>query len=173
MIKNSCKVRSLNPQISDGTIKCYKIFKISSLTNEYIGPFTNYCFGFLNAGDVIYAKDSITPASMVKQTLTKLFNKLNFTAFTNKKSSIYHGITYNKEHNWYDITSGFIHTLPYYPDNFKSYCDDYGIFELWECEIPKTTLYFQADCRGSHYEANGTYASKSLKLVKRMARIHI
>lgn len=167
-IINSCKVRKLEFKTSDKPIKCYKIFKIEN--NTYYGPFTNYEF------PLIYENVVIEPqlkTNITYKLLEKIFPALYKKYICSNRHILLNGISYNKENDWYDVTSGFLHTLPYKPDSLKSYCYDCGTYELWECEIPKLTIYVQADCRGSHYEANGTYASKQLKLIKKLDSITI
>lgn len=167
-IINSCKLRKLEFKVSDKPIKCYKIFKVKD--NAYYGPFTNYEFPVIYENAIIepQLKTNIT-FSIIQKFFPVLYNKF----FYKKNHWLLSGITYNKEHNWYDVTSGFLHTLPYKPDGLKTYCPEWGTYELWECEIPKLTVYVQADCRGSHYEANGTYASKQLKLIRKIDAITI
>lgn len=135
MENNSCKVSELIIKQSDTPIKCWKIFKVKG--NTYFGPFTDFNFGKLKQGDIIYPKGTAK-------------------------------IKYNEEDAWYELTDGFIHTLNYCPENLKSFiCPKQGErFEVWECEIPQNSLFFQANRRGSHYESNNSYACKALKLNK-------
>ena len=160
-IINSCKVRHLEYKISSKPLVCYKIFKIKD--NTHYGPFTDYSFPLIIPGMIIEPQIIHNYKYAI---LKRIFPALYDKYIKSHKYKLLGGIHYNKEHNWWDITSGFIHTLPYCPENLKHYCNDWGTYELWECEIPKNTLYFQADCRGSHYEANGTYASKQLKIIR-------
>lgn len=89
-------------------------------------------------------------------------------------------IKYNHKNKWFDITSGFIHTLCYSPprnlclemgnEEFDSFMCHELFVELWECEIPKDTIYFQADTRCSYSETNNSYASNEIKLIKLIKR---
>lgn len=149
-------------------IKCWKIFEIKN--GSCYGPFTKYNFGMIVPGKVLEPSfGEHILYSIAKRWFPWLYRKI----FEPNEviHRIFGKITYNKKYGWWDISDGYIHTLSKIPTELEAYCTNAGQYELWECEIPTNTVYFKADCRGSHYEAADSYASKQIKLIKRINKL--
>ena len=160
---NSCKCRNLVQKRTSKDITCYKVIERRNGKAYSLFGWGIYKDG-VKEGTLLIPEEKIKHNNWIKRIL---FNKP-------KVEKIPHSITYNKERNWYDITWGFIHSLPYNIEGkLKQYIpiDCKGTFELWECIIPKGTVYYQADVRGSHYEASYSYASKQLKFIRMIESI--
>ena len=158
-IINSCKVSRkgapfCKPNIAKQDIVCYKIIERRG-NDGYSLYDPNYKY-----------EEPIESGAMIKGQGKYVKNnwfKRIFLGYP-KETFVEESIVWNNREKWYDITFGFIHTLSYCPENITNYlplyCNKDSHFELWECIIPQRTLYYQANCRGSHYESNNSYASK-------------
>ena len=162
MIKNSCKCKENIPKFAENDIKCYKVIRRDHNGQAkalYIDKFYN---SNIKEGDIIYAPQEAVYSNWFERHILRK---------PIIKGYIEEGIEWNSENNWYDITFGFLHSTPneIFPKEIEHYIEWFTPkceIELWECVIPKGTKYYQADCRGSHFESSNSYASKYLKFVK-------
>lgn len=170
-IINSCKVAPENgdhfpkPLYSNEDIVCYKIIKRLD-TGEAVSIYGHGYYPEVKEGSIIRGNHQAIYSNWFER---KILRKPAI------KKYIEEGITWNKEENWFDITFGFIHSLPHsYEGRMKEFMmiGDKGHYELWECVIPKETRYYQANRRGSHWESNNSYASKKLKFIKKLDEIY-
>lgn len=166
-INNSCKVSRkgtpfCKPNIATEDIVCYKVIERRG-NDAYALIDPNYKYEDVSEGSIVKGYGKYIKNSW--------FNRI----FLRQPKEIFREeyIEWNEKEQWYDITYGFIHTLPYCPENMKEgylplECKRNSHFELWECIIPKGTRYYQVDRRGSHWESNNSYASKRIKFVKKL-----
>lgn len=174
---NFLAVKEIKPKIAKHNITVYKMFSVYN--NIFYGPFTGYKFGQLKEGSII------TPKRYKKI----LNDNKDITISFNSKKIPYDfkfqqefEVEYNKEKNYYEIRSGWIHSYCclhkalQYDKLIKEYNE-----ELWECVIPKGSLYYEQEMfwyRKSHsdYPAfinmkdieHAEVASQQLKLVKKI-----
>lgn len=162
-IINSCKVTRQDvpfckPKVSKEDIVCYKIIERKRKDAYSIFGHGKYpeeiCSGSVVCGRGIWIKNNWFKRFF--------FNKP-------EKEYIEESIEWNYTNQWYDITFGFIHALSYRPQEIKGYLPIHaGKYELWECIIPKKTIYYQANTRGSHSETSNSYAAKKIQFIKKL-----
>jgi len=166
-IINSCKVAGkgsnfCEPKVANKDIVCYKIIERRD----------DGCYALIDP-NYKYEEDIIT-GSMIEGKGKYLKNSWFNRIFLRQPKTIYKEeyIKWNEREQWFDITYGFIHTLSYKPNIKEGYlpieCKKNSHFELWECIIPEGTKYYQANRRGSHWESNNSYASKSIIFTKKI-----
>ena len=162
-IINSCKVTRQDvpfckPKIALDDIVCYKI--IECINNEAYSIFGHGKYEVdIKENSVIHGRGIYKTNNWLKR-------------FFFKKPKVEYdeeSIEWNSKYQWYDITYGFIHSIPYCPEDMTNYLPIHaGHYELWKCVIPKKTRYYQANTRGSHWETNNSYASKRLKFIEKV-----
>lgn len=157
-IINSCKCTKNEPKIADRDIVCYKIIRRMA-DGTAKGLYVDKDYLDVNVGTYeIPSIEIIYNGWFAKNILRK----------GNIKKVIEEKVEWNKEYKWWDIISGYLHSTPneINKDNFYNYLPWFlpigTVIEVWKCIIPKGTKYYQADCRGSHYESSNSYASKKL-----------
>lgn len=164
---NSCKCKSNNPQIAKEDIICYKIIlKGDSIGSTPKGIYVDTHYSnFIYPDTLEYAKGKYEKNNWFKVHI------LRQPKYCYKEESV----KWNKENQWWDITYGFLHSVPYKIKDIHNYLPWFtkGTAQLWQCKIPKGTLYYQADCRGSHFECANSYASKKLLFVGLIEEVKI